>query len=83
MTNKNFNKLLNRVASANAKYKKLLDEAENEFIRRYGNHPSDIDFDSWIDIYHIGNGGILTAEEIDKEMQQEVYKHYEKSDEQN
>ena len=67
MTNKNYNKLLLKLASANNNYKQLLNQAEEEFKKRYGNYPSDIDFDSWIDNYHVGNG-YMSAEEIDEEM---------------
>jgi hypothetical protein len=66
MTNNQFNKLLLRLANANSKYKKLLEEAEDEFKRRYGNFPSDIDFDSWIDSYHVATG-FMSAEEIENE----------------
>ena len=67
MTNNQYNKLLLRLSKANEKYKKLLDEAENEFKRRYGAFPSDIDFDSWIDVYHVATG-FFSAEKIDKEF---------------
>ena len=67
MTNKNYNKLLLKLASANNNYKQLLNQAEEEFKKRYGDYPSDIDFDSWIDNYHVGNG-YMSAEEIDEEM---------------
>jgi len=66
MTNKKFNKLMMRLAKANMKYKDLLNESEDEFKRRYGEYHSDIDFDSWIDTYHVGRG-YISAEEIDEE----------------
>jgi len=69
MTNNAFNKLLLRLSKANEKYKKLLIEAENEFKKRYGDFPSNIDFDSWIDIYHTGIG-FLSAEKIEEEWNQ-------------
>ena len=67
MTNKSYNKLLLKLASANRRYKKLLEQAEEEFKKRYGNYPSDIDFDSWIDSYHTGTG-YISAEDIEEEM---------------
>ena len=73
MTNKSFNKLLMRLANANDRYKKLLGKSEEEFKKRYGVYPSDIDFDSWIDVYHVGNG-YLRAEEIEREMETNNYK---------
>ena len=71
MTNNQFNKLLVRLSNANEKYKNLLREAEEEFENRYGDNPSEIDFDSWIDVYHQGTG-FLSAEKID-EIYRELY----------
>ena len=62
-----FNAVMKRLAAANEKYKNLLNEAEKIFVERYGNYPSDVDFDSWIDVYHVGTG-FLSAEEIEKEI---------------
>ena len=69
MTNSKFQKLLNRLAGANLKYKKLLSEAEDEIQRRYGVHPSDCDNDLWIDSYHIGCG-VMTVDEVHKSMEE-------------
>lgn len=66
---KEFNKILKKLASANEKYKALLSEAEDIFVERYGNHPSEVDFDSWIDVYHAGIG-FMSAESIEKEIKQ-------------
>jgi hypothetical protein len=67
MTNEKFNILLSELSIANLKYKHLLEKAENEFYNRYGAFPSDIDYDSWIDDFHVGIG-CMTAEEIDREI---------------
>ena len=64
MTNNQYNKLLHRLVSAKLKYKQLLKEAENEFEKRFGSHPSDIDYDPWIDTYHI-SGGFLSIETME------------------
>lgn len=71
MNDKQFNTLLHILDRANKHYKDLLGLAEKEFFRRYGNYPSDIDFDSWIDIYHVGTG-FISAEEIDQEMKDPI-----------
>ena len=73
MTDINFDKLLLRLSKANEKYKDLLNKAEEEFKNRYGDYPSDIDYDSWIDIYHCGIG-FISAKQINEEMKSEVYK---------
>lgn len=67
MTDKQFNSLLVRLSKANDRYRTLLDEAEEEFKKRYGFYPSEIDYDSWIDCFHIGVG-LMTAEKIHEEM---------------
>ena len=63
-SNEKYNELLSRLSHANTVYKGLLDEAEEEFKKRYRNYPSDIDFDIWIDAFHVGMGS-LSAERID------------------
>jgi len=39
-------------------HQKLLRIAENEYNTRFGNYPSDVDDDWWIDMLHYGNGTI-------------------------
>ena len=63
MTDKNFQILLNRLSKSNVEYKSLLSQAENEIHRRCGKYPSDVDFDSWIDSFHIGIGH-MSVEEV-------------------
>jgi len=67
VTDKEYNKLLLKLSKANDKYKNLLFLAEEEFKNRYGSYPSDIDFDYWIDTYHIGTG-LLTSDQIENEF---------------
>lgn len=52
MTDLRFQNLLDKVTSANIKYQSLLKEAEQEYLRRFGNLPSEVDDDNWIDIFH-------------------------------
>lgn len=63
MTDIEFQKLLNNLAASNAKYKRLLTEAESECERRYGTNPSDVDNDTWIDNFHVGIGR-MTVEQV-------------------
>lgn len=66
MTDKQFEKLMNHCAKAWNKYHSLLQECEEEYQRRYGKLPSDVDDDGWIDALG-GGGGVarsLTAEEV-------------------
>lgn len=64
MNDKKFQKLLDRLSVANEKYFRLLKEAETEFERRFGENPSDVDCDSWIDTYHQPGGTTATVEEV-------------------
>ena len=63
MSDKEFQKLLDRLTKANVKYKSLLNQAEEEFMTRFGATPGDVDCDYWIDTFHIG-AGIMTVKEL-------------------
>lgn len=67
MSDKELSGLLRRLATANAKYKELLEEAEQEITERYGVSPSDVDNDEWIDAYHVGTGR-MSLQEVDQSM---------------
>lgn len=47
---------MERTAAAQRKYTMLLREAEDEYERRYGANPSDVDDDRWIDALGSGCG---------------------------
>ena len=65
MTDTNFKKLIKRTFDANIKHQKLLAELEEEYHRRYGVYPSDIDDDFFIDSFCLGQGKTCpTLEEI-------------------
>ncbi len=53
MTNKQFQRLLDRLHNAHVRYSDLLGEAESEYKRRYGVPPGECDNDIWIDSFHI------------------------------
>lgn len=69
MTDSQFQKALDRLSMAKLKYHKLLAEAEDEVVRRYGVHPSDCDNDLWIDNFHVGCGK-MTVDEVRYSMEQ-------------
>lgn len=58
MTDKQWNKVIVKCKTACDKHKYLLKIAEDEYERRYGNNPSEVDDDWWIDALHCGNGSI-------------------------
>lgn len=65
MKDDQWDKAIKKAQSALREYKRLLHFAEKEYIRRYGNHPSDVDDDWWIDKLHY-SGSPTTISEIDK-----------------
>lgn len=56
MTDKKFQDLINRTVKAKHKHAELLKQAEAEYEKRYGNNPSKVDDDVWIDTMHLGCG---------------------------
>ena len=67
MTDKQFQKILDTLTDAHRNYLDLLKLAEDEIIRRFGIHPSEIDNDEWIDSYHQGLGH-MTIKQLDESM---------------
>ena len=51
MKDKSYQLLLNQLTKAHAKYLALLNKAEEEYKRRFGNYPADVDDDWWIDSF--------------------------------
>jgi len=62
MTDKEFQKVINKAQIKLHEYHKTLAIAENEYIRRFGFHPSDKDCDQWIDAMHVNGCGITVSE---------------------
>ena len=52
MTDKQWQSVINKCRKAGDEHKRLLIIAENEYIRRYGHNPSEVDDDWWIDTLH-------------------------------
>ncbi len=65
MTNTEYRKLLMRLTKANRKYKTLLAEAEEEYKRRFGDFPSEVDDDAWIDGFHATDSGLSFSDVIE------------------
>jgi len=67
MTDNQFTRLLGRLAKVGNQYLELQKQAEDEYERRYGVHPSDIDDDMWIDGCTVTSGELsegVTAEDM-------------------
>ena len=56
MTDKQWQSAINKCRKAGDEHKRLLTIAENEYIRRYGHNPSEVDDDWWIDTLHVCTG---------------------------
>jgi len=56
MTDRQWQLVINKCRKAGDEHLRLLRIAEKEYIRRYGNHPSDVDDDWWIDALHYCTG---------------------------
>ena len=63
LTDKQFQKLLDRLHNAHYKYQELLKEAEEEYKNRYGCYPGDWDDNNWIDKFHI-NAQEMTINDV-------------------
>ena len=57
MIDSRYKNLLIRLNRAHGKYLKLLNEAEEEYKNRFGNYPSEVDDDFWIDSFYQSDSG--------------------------
>lgn len=64
MTDSTFQILLNELSDAHSKYLNLLGKASDEYKKRFGYYPGDIDDDNWIDTYEANGGGRATVKQI-------------------
>lgn len=60
-----FFKLLRRLHRARKRYSALLKEAEEAYELRYGNNPSEVYDDNWIDTFHIGVSDTMKPSDIE------------------
>lgn len=56
MTDKKWHSIIIKCKAACDEHQRLLKIAEEEYFRRYGHSPSDVDDDWWIDTLHYGHG---------------------------
>lgn len=63
MTDEQFQKLLNKVAKSLEAYHELLAQAREEYKRRFGSYPNDVDDDFWIDSFEVTASG-ATVEQV-------------------
>lgn len=66
MTDKQWEKLIIKANNIAIKHRNAIKTAEEEYVKRYGHNPSEVDDDWWIDTVHCGNGnpsikGILSS----------------------
>lgn len=55
MTDREWKRLIERASTAARLHADLVQQAEEEYERRYGVKPADVDDDFWIDTVHYGS----------------------------
>jgi hypothetical protein len=53
MTDEKFQKLIDQTIKQKLRFFALLEKVENEYERRFGYNPSDVDDDNFIDTFHM------------------------------
>ena len=66
MTNKKLQDLINVTIRLKLKYQSKLELLEQEYERRFGYNPSEIDDDNFIDTFHYAQGSDMTVVELIK-----------------
>lgn len=66
MTNKKLQDLINVTIRLKLKYQSKLELLEQEYERRFGYNPSEIDDDNFIDTFHYAQGSNMTVAELIK-----------------
>tara|TARA_R110002072_G_scaffold21460_6_gene76154 strand:- start:185 stop:415 length:231 start_codon:yes stop_codon:yes gene_type:complete len=56
--------LIDQTIKQKLKFFALVDKLENEYERRFGNKPSDVDDDNFIDTFHMRQGNEMTVFEL-------------------
>ncbi len=64
MTNAKFKSLMKKTFNANRKHKSLLNELEEEYKNRFGNNPSEVNDDFFIDTFHLGGQKLCSIDEL-------------------
>jgi len=68
MTDSNFTKMINKACKMAHEHKQLLNEIDEESVRRYGYFPSEIDCDPIIDAVQYGIAVVEDADEFKRYM---------------
>ena len=68
MNDNQFQKAINKATKKLNEYNTALKVAEDEYERRFGSHPSDIDDDYWIDSMHV-QGSRITVDQVNKSFE--------------
>jgi hypothetical protein len=66
MTDKQWESVIDKCRKKHSEYKKLLQIAEDEYLKRYGFNPSDVDDNLWIDLLHYSHPKKINIDEIKK-----------------
>ena len=53
MKDEKYKNLLSKLNEAHIKYHQLLKQAEEEYKKRFGEYPTNLDDDFWIDSFHV------------------------------
>lgn len=64
MSDKEFTTLMRKTQKAGLIHKKLLAELEEEYYARYGQYPSEVDDDFFIDAFDYCQGDLPTLEQV-------------------
>jgi hypothetical protein len=67
MKDTKFQEIIDKTLRAKQRYFSLLQKVEDEYKKRFGFDPSDIDDDFFIDTFHCKQGYIMTVKEMTKE----------------
>lgn len=76
MTNKEFETLLTDLNKAHVEHDNLLKKAEEEYKRRFGHYPSEVDDDYWIDSFHDSPAGSSLKDVIKSAKSRSRYNRY-------
>lgn len=64
MKNSELQKLMNETIDQKLKFFALVDKLELEYIRRFGENPSQLDDDNFIDTFHLNQRNKMTVKQL-------------------
>ena len=62
MTDRQLQILIDQTIKQKHKFFALVEKLENEYVNRFGNRPSEVDDDCFIDTFHMNQGNEMTVE---------------------